>query len=122
MRLLGAGASVLLVGALILAGIGLFGGPDTPFSVFRAPIASRHDDPGTTGHSASGQHGPGAAGGSQPPGSPTSPGRSPSPSHSAAPSSPAPSTSPAPTNSAGKTPPGLRRTKKPHPSPSPHAT
>jgi hypothetical protein len=121
MRVLGAGASVLLVGALILAGIGLFGGPDTPFSVFRAPIANRGQGgpDGGAGHSASGQRVPGAADGSQPPGSPTSPA---SPSHSAAPSSPAPSTSATPTNSAGKTPPGLSRSRKPHPSPSPHAT
>src|SRR5260370_6902060 len=47
MRLLGAGASVLLVGALILVGIGLFGGPNTPFSVFGAPTPSPHGNPGT---------------------------------------------------------------------------
>src|SRR5258708_39573454 len=47
MRLLGAGSSVLLVGALILAGIGLFGGPNTPLSVFGAPDG--HDRSGTAG-------------------------------------------------------------------------
>jgi hypothetical protein len=36
MRVFGAAASVLLVGALIVAGIGVFGGPNTPFSVFSA--------------------------------------------------------------------------------------
>src|SRR5260370_19495741 len=126
MRMLGAGASILLVGALILVGIGLFGGPNTPFSVFGAHGARRPGDPGTArdhgraGHRASGRHAPGTPGGASAPGSTTSP--APSPSKSAGRSSPAPSpsASPTPTNKAGRTPPGRNRSKKPHPSPSPH--
>ncbi|HKR71952.1 MAG TPA: hypothetical protein VJT16_24175, partial [Streptosporangiaceae bacterium] len=40
MRVLGAAASVFLIGALVIAGVGLFGGPDTPFSVFGAPAGN----------------------------------------------------------------------------------
>jgi len=84
MRLLGAGSSVLLVGALILAGIGLFGGPNTPLSVFGA-----HGQSGTGGGKQSGAHSaPGRpapdSGSSSRPGQHTSPTRSGSPSHSAA--------------------------------------
>jgi len=88
MRLVGAGVSVLLVGALILAGIGLFGGPNTPLSVFGA-----HGQSGTGGagkqsgaHSAPGRPAPGSGSSSSRPGQHTSPTRSGSPSHSAAPS------------------------------------
>ncbi|HET9898212.1 MAG TPA: hypothetical protein VFQ44_25055 [Streptosporangiaceae bacterium] len=126
MRVLGAVASVLMVGALIMAASGLFGGPDTPFSVFGSPSAQRHDQHGASGHSGKGGGtAPGSATRSglvSPSGSAPSPSGSASPSPSASGRSPAPtqSISPVPTNKAGRTPPGLSRTKRPHPSPSSH--
>jgi hypothetical protein len=113
MRMLGAGGSVLLLGAVILVGIGLSGGPDTPFTVFGAPATHRHAD---------GRPAPGSAS-SPPTGTPITPARSraPSPTKSADPSpAPSPTSSPAPTNRAGKTPPGHSRSQNPHPSPSWH--
>jgi hypothetical protein len=125
MRMMGAGGSVLLVGALILVGISLFGGPDTPFSVFGAPIAQRQGQPGTggagkqSGPSAPGRPAPGSGSSSSRPGQHASPTRSgaPSPSRSA-PTSPTASPSSTPTNGAGKTPPGRTKPPQPHPSPS----
>ncbi|MDR2984827.1 MAG: hypothetical protein LBV34_08295 [Nocardiopsaceae bacterium] len=114
LRVVGAAASVLLVGALIVAGIGLFGGPNTPFSVFGAPPANGKGHPGGDGDRAP------ASGAASNPG----PSRSatPSPSGSGSHSrSPRASRSPSQTNKAGNTPPGLSRSKKPHPSPSPHS-
>jgi hypothetical protein len=112
----------MLVGALIVVGLGLLGGPGTPFSVFRARIGTHHgqqdaagDHDRRAGHGA-GPYSPGAAGGVPPTGSPASP--APSPTRS----SPAAPPRPPPTNKAGKTPRGHRRSKKPHPSQSPHAT
>jgi hypothetical protein len=123
MRVFGAAASIVLVGALVMAGIGLFGGPNTPFSVFGAPASGDHGHQGTTGQGASG--GPASAS-SLPAGAPGSGpahsgSRSPSPSPSASRDqspAPTPSISPTPTNKAGKTPPGQSRSKQPHPSPS----
>jgi len=126
MRMAGAGGSVLLVGALILVGIGLFGGPNTPLSVFGAPVAHGRSGTGGAGkqsgaHSAPGRPTPGAGSSSSRPGQHTSPtlSGSPSPSHSAAPSPTAsPSSSPTPTSTASMTPPGHTKTPHPHPSPS----
>ena len=123
MAMLGAAGSILLVAALVLAGIGLFGGPDTPFSVFGAPkIADqgKHGagQPGGQGHHAGGSGSPGAGGSSAPSGS-----GSPSPSGSAAPSpTGSPSSAPTPTNKAGRTPPGQVRSPRPHPSPTSHGS
>src|SRR5262249_14354804 len=107
MRVLGAGASVLLVGALIMAGIGLFCGPNTPFSVFSAQDAHGHRDKDAGKQSdRRATPGPGGTVGSSVPGGRrTSLGVSPSPSHSSAPSAKA-SRTPSPTNRAGRTPPG----------------
>jgi hypothetical protein len=121
MRVFGAAASVVLVGALIIAGIGLFGGPNTPFSVFGAPAATDHGHQGTTGRG----NGTAPGSSSRPPDAPSSsapagsskPSPSPSTSRRRSPT-PTPSSSPSPTNKAGKTPPGQGRSKTPHPSPS----
>lgn len=119
MRLLGAAGSVILLGALILVGIGLFGGPDTPFSVFGAPHAHSQGNPGDSksrlhsGRSTPGQPGSGPSSSRSPSPRPRLSGsRSPSGTPTSA------STSPAPTNSAGKTPPGQTKSPPPHPSPS----
>ncbi len=122
MRLAGAGGSVVLVGALVLVGIGLTGGPDTPFSVFSAPHRhSQEHRSRSSRHGTAGRQRPGSAVPSSSPDPPASP----QPSPSASPSSPAagpspttsPGTSPAPTNKAGKTPPGRSHSAHPHPSP-----
>src|SRR6266704_2249573 len=110
MRLLGAAGSIFLLGALILAGLGLFGGPP-----------SQQGNSGAGGQP--GRSGQGAPGGS--PGSRTpSPAPRPSGSGSASPSAQptSVSASPAPTNRAGKTPPGQTNSPspRPHPSPSSH--
>jgi hypothetical protein len=124
LRRVGIAASVLLVGALILVVTGLIGGPGTPFSLWGAPKSAAHGSaaPGLAG-SSGGNHGRGAP----PPRliGPTasaqvphpSPAASPTPSH--APSA-TPSGSPSSTNPAGRTPPGRTRSKKPHPTKSPH--
>ncbi|HEX5189781.1 MAG TPA: hypothetical protein VFW16_09585 [Streptosporangiaceae bacterium] len=124
MRVIGAAASMALVGALVLAGVGLFGGPDTPFSVFGAPAKPTHG-PGAAGPRGSGGRAPGSASGV--PGAPSAPARSGKPSPSPSTSqdhspTPTPTSSPTPTNKAGRTPPGQGRSKRPRPSPSSHGT
>ena len=120
MRLLGAAGSIFLVGALILVGLGLFGGPNNPLSVFGSPPSGKGHSgaggqPGRSGQSASGQQAPGASASGA-----SGPRSSPSASASAQPTSL--STSPAPTNRAGKTPPGQTSSPsaRPRPSPSSH--
>src|SRR5262249_50149446 len=103
MRVLGAAASVFLVGALVIAGGGLFGGPDTPFSVFGAPAGNGGDQQASHGRKdpAPGASSVPAAGSAKP---------SASADHSP---SRRPGASPTPTNKAGKTPPGLGHSRKP---------
>jgi|SRR6185437_14797372 hypothetical protein len=119
MRVFGAAASVVLVGALIMAGIGLFGGPETPFSVFGAPPAPArgHHGPAGSAPGSSRSMQPNAPSGSGPAHS-GQPSPTPTPSRSRHSPSPTPTSSPAPTNKAGRTPPGQGRSKSPHPSPS----
>lgn len=116
LRVFGAAASALLVGALIVAGIGLFGGPDTPFSVFSA---HGHGDQGGSDPGKKSDQG-GYPGTSAPGAGSTSHGASRSRSSTPSPTA-SPSSSPSPTNGAGKTPPGRSRSRRPHPSPSPHS-
>lgn len=123
MRRVGVAASIFLIGALILVGIGMFGGPRTPFSLW-APQSQGHTQAGPSVRHR--QHaGSGAPGHTAPwqasapsPGPDHSPTPSPAPG-SASPTS-SPSDSPSPTNPAGHTPPGRNHSKKPHPSKSPH--
>lgn len=112
MRLAGAAGSVVLVGALVLVGIGLTGGPDTPFSMFSAP----HEHGQThrsrsSGHGTPGRHLPPSA----VPSPSSDPSARPRPSASASPTT-SPGPSPVPTNKAGKTPPGLSHSPHSHPS------
>lgn len=116
MRLAGAAGSVILVGALVLVGIGLTGGPDTPFSLFSAPHVHGHGHRSrSSGHGTPGRHLPRPA----VPSSSSDPSARLRPSASASPT-PSPSPSPVPTNKAGKTPPGLSHSPHPHPHPSSH--
>jgi hypothetical protein len=124
MRVFGAAASVVLVGALIIAGIGLFGGPNTPFSVFGAPAAKDHGHRGATGTGTGNAPGSSSRSPTDAPSGSASRSGKPSPSPSPSTSrhrsaTPTPTSSPSPTNPAGKTPPGQDRSKTPHPSPSP---
>jgi len=117
MRLAAACGSVVLVGALALVGIGLTGGPDTPFSLFSAPHRQGQGHRGRSpGHGTAGRQLPGSA----VPSSNPDPSARPQPSPSALPSSPSPTTrpatSPALTNKAGETPPGRSHSAHPHPS------
>src|SRR5215472_14336204 len=113
MKAAGVAGSLLLVGALVLVGLSLFGGPNTPLSVFVKPPSpagrSGHESPGHAG-SVSGTSAPRARS--------ESPAPRPSPSGKGT----GQSASPTPTNPAGKTPQGHRRSPSRHPHPSPSST
>ncbi|HEX9035150.1 MAG TPA: hypothetical protein VF834_25190 [Streptosporangiaceae bacterium] len=111
MRLIGAGASVFLVGVLILVGIGLFGGPSSRLSVF-GPQPQQPPGPHST-HAGKRHHG---TRDHSTPAPDRSTSRSPSPAPSSSrPASPSPSGSPSPSPSHG-------HAKSPHPHPSPSST
>lgn len=119
LRIVGVAGSMFLVSALVLVGLGLFGGPNTPLSVFGPrPHPSHSGAAGRDGKGEPGRDRPGSSANRTPSARRSSHSRTASATPTASSSKP----SPTPTNKGGKTPRGHTRSPDPHPHPSPSST
>src|SRR5215467_2599534 len=107
MLIVGAGASVLCVAALVMVATGLVGGPNSPFSLLSPHSAASSPASGAHSHGSHRGDPPSRSGSTGVPGSgqPSSPGTSPSPKADPSPS-PTSSASPSASPSSSRTPPG----------------